>query len=81
MIALLGLVFGRAASVVPLTLLALAFGFAIIVAVIWPSQERQDMVERLGTALKDFGSALSRPPAQRPGRRGLSHPNSDDGQE
>jgi hypothetical protein len=80
MIEIILLVAHRVASVIPLTLLALAFAFAIVVGVIWPSQARQEMVELLGTALKDFGSGMSRPPAQRPGRRGLSHPSSDDGQ-
>jgi hypothetical protein len=71
MTAIILLVIHRVASVVPWTLLALAFAFAIVVAVIWPSQARQDMVERLGTALKDFGSGMSRPPVQQPGLRGL----------
>jgi hypothetical protein len=80
MIAIILLVIHRLASIVPLTLLALAFAIVVIVAGIWPSQARQDMVEKLGTALKDFGGGWS-PPVQRPGRRGLSCPNGDDGQE
>jgi hypothetical protein len=80
MIEIILLVAHRVANVIPLTLLALAFAFAIVVGVIWPSQARQDMVERLGTALKDFGSGMSRPPVQRPGRRESSRPDSDDGQ-
>jgi hypothetical protein len=80
MTAIILLVIHRVASVVPWTLLALAFAFAIVVAVIWPSQARQDMVEKLGTALKDFGGGWS-PHMQRPGRRRLSRPDSDDGQE
>jgi hypothetical protein len=80
MIAIILLVIHRLASIVPLTLLALAFAIVVIVAGIWPSQARQEMVEKLGTALKDFGGGWS-PPMQRSGRRGLSRPNSDDGQE
>jgi hypothetical protein len=80
MIAVIALAIHRLASIVPLTLLALAFAVVVIVAGIWPTEERRDMVERLGTALKDFGGGWS-PPAQRPGRRGLSRADSDDGQE
>jgi hypothetical protein len=80
MSAIILLVIHRLASIVPLTLLALAFAIVVIVAGIWPSQARQDMVEKLGTALKDFGGGWS-PPVHRPGRRGSSRPNSDDGQE
>jgi hypothetical protein len=69
MIAIVGLIITKAASIVPLTLLAIAFAIVVIVAGIWPSQARKDMVGQLGTALKDFGGGWS-PPVQRPGRRG-----------
>ena len=64
MIAIILLVIHRLASIVPLTLLALAFAIVVIVAGIWPSQARQDMVEKLGTALKDFGGGPLTMPAR-----------------
>jgi hypothetical protein len=71
-------VIARAAAVVPLTLLALALAFVVIVAVIRPTTERQAMVVRLGTAIKDLGTVIAgapvRPPAKRPARRGLNRP-------
>jgi hypothetical protein len=84
MIAIILLVLHRVASVVPLTLLALAIAFVSVVAIIWPSEARRDMVKELGTLLKDFVIGMSRLPAQRPGRRGLrgtSEPAEDQAQE
>ncbi len=78
MIAIILLVIHRAASIVPLTLLALAFAIVVVIAGIWPSEARQNMVERLGTALKDFGGGWS-PPVQRPNRRGPAAGQSDEG--
>jgi hypothetical protein len=52
-------VIARAAMVVPLTLLALGLVFVVIVAVIWPTPERQAMVDRLGCAIKDLGMVIS----------------------
>jgi hypothetical protein len=75
----LGVVISRAASVVPLTLLSLALAFVVIVAVIRPTPEREAMVDRLGSAIKDLGAVISgadaRPPVQRSSQRGLSRPN------
>jgi hypothetical protein len=75
----LGGVIARAAAVVPLTLLALALAFVVIVAVIRPTAERQAMVVRLGRAIKDLGAVISsaptHPPVQRSTRRGLSRRN------
>lgn len=52
-------VIARAAMVVPLTLLALGLVFVVVVAVIWPTPERQAMVDRLGSAIKDLGTVIS----------------------
>lgn len=61
----LAMVIARAAVVVPLTLLALGLVFVVIVAVIWPTPERQAMVDRLGCAIKDLGMVISGPSSAR----------------
>jgi hypothetical protein len=79
-IAIILLVMSRVTSWVPLTLLTIALAFIGIVAVVWPTKERRDMVERLGTALKDFGGAISRLLVPRPGRRWWRPSESAEGQ-
>lgn len=64
----LAAVISRAASVVPLTLLALALAFVVMVAVVWPTPERQAMVDRLGGAIKDLGSVIAGKPVDDPGK-------------
>jgi hypothetical protein len=48
-----------AAAVAPPALLALAFGFMIVAAVISPTPDRQAMVARLGRATRDAGTVIT----------------------
>ena len=59
----LGAVIARIAAVVPLTLLALALAFMAVVAVVWPSGERQAMVGKLAEAMRNVGAVIAAPPA------------------
>ena len=68
----LAAIISRAASVVPLTVLALALAFVVIVAVVWPTPERRAMVDRLGAAIKDLGSVIVGKPADDPGKATVS---------
>jgi hypothetical protein len=52
-------IFARVASFVPLIILALGLAFVAIIAVVWPSEARQAMVDRLGAAIKDLVLAAS----------------------
>ena len=54
----LGAVIARIATVVPLTLLVLALGFMVVVAVIRPTPERQAMVDHLARAIKEVGAVI-----------------------
>lgn len=54
-----GAVIARAVAVVPLTLLALALVFVVIVATIRPTYDRRAMVDHLAGAIKDLGSVIS----------------------
>jgi hypothetical protein len=60
----LAAIISRAASVVPLTLLALGLVFVAGVAVVRPTPERLAMVDRLGRAIKDLGSVIVGRPAE-----------------
>ena len=66
----LAAIISRAASVVPLTLLALALAlaFVVIVAVVWPTPERRAMVDRLVDAIKELGSVIVGKPADDSGK-------------
>ena len=59
-----GLVIARIAAVVPLTVLALALAFMVAVGVVWPSVERQAMVDKLAEAMKNVGAVIAGPPAR-----------------
>jgi hypothetical protein len=54
-------VISRVAAVIPLTLLALGFCFVLIVAVLRPTPARQEMVDRLGKAIKELGAVIAGP--------------------
>lgn len=58
----------RVASVVPLTLLALALAFVAVVAVIWPTPERRAMVDGLANALEDVGMVIAGRTTDAPGK-------------
>ena len=64
-------ILARVATVVPLTLLALGLVFVVVVAVIWPTSERQEMVDRLAGAIRDLGAVISGSSSVRP-RKPLS---------
>lgn len=49
----------RGMPVVPLTLLALALVFVVIMATIWPPYDRRTMVDHLAGAIKDLGSVIT----------------------
>ncbi|HEY6315891.1 MAG TPA: hypothetical protein VIY52_34495 [Streptosporangiaceae bacterium] len=55
----LGMFITRGAAIVPLTLLALALGFVVIVAVIHPTPARQAIVGTLGRTIKDLGGVIA----------------------
>jgi len=50
-----------AAAVLPMTLLSLGLVFVVIVAVLRPTPDRLDMVDRLGRAIKDLGTVIAAP--------------------
>jgi hypothetical protein len=72
----LGMFIIRGAAVVPLTLLALALGFVVIVAVIRPTPARQAIVGTLGRIIKDLGGVIAAGHDQRltprPGRKTIA---------
>ena len=55
----LGMFITRGAAIVPLTLLALALGFVVIVAVIRPTPARQAIVGTLGRTIKCYTPPLA----------------------
>jgi hypothetical protein len=59
---------GPGASVVPLTLLVLALDFVVMVAVVWPTPERQAMVDKLAGAMRDVGLVIAGRPPESPGK-------------
>jgi hypothetical protein len=48
-----------AATLLPLTLLALGLVFVAGVAVIWPTPARRAMVDRLAEAMKNLGTVIA----------------------
>ena len=52
-------IFGRAASFIPLILLSLGLDIVVVVAVLRPTADRQDMVERIASAITNLGLAAS----------------------
>jgi hypothetical protein len=71
----LGMLLRGAVAVVPLTLVALALFILVIVAGIWPTPERKEMVKELRLAIKDLGSIIAagadRPAQQARKRRAI----------
>lgn len=72
----LGMFVTRGVAIVPLTLLALALGFVVIVAVIRPTPARQAIVGTLGRTIKDLGGVITgghdQRLTQRPGRKTIA---------
>jgi hypothetical protein len=48
-----------AAALIPLTLLALGLVFVASIAVVWPSADRRDMVDRLAAAMGSLGAVIA----------------------
>jgi hypothetical protein len=53
---------GRAVNAVPLTLLALGQVFAGIVSMLWPTAERQDMLDHVSAAISDLAAVIAAGP-------------------
>src|ERR1035438_3766706 len=69
-IAILTAIARSAAAVLPLTLLSLGLVFVVVVAVLRPTTARQEIVDHLGSMIKDLGVVIAGPADQRKGTAG-----------